>query len=249
MAAGEESADVSLSTIPVLERGILNLAKQVTSLSGSASEVLELPCLLLLNEEFNRASQQLIKASGSLLSKVSDSCAACSNPSVTAFLSQARDSLTTAMTALPGGNAESFSSFLAALLSDPQLQSKCPRNVFGFLTDVVLEDASTWRRLSAHIHRIYSRYSSSQSAGPAVSSDLLTLTPMIDSVSGLKLPLSKCLPRLLQCRRCHRLALQGRRGGSQGKGLLRGEQIFAAEWQNSLWKHRCKCGSLRRKIK
>lgn len=252
----DSSFETNVSVVPVIERSTLRLAAQLKRLTlSSSTDELEIACLLLLNEEFNRASQQLIKAAQSLHARLADYPS--SNPSVSAFLTQARDSIGSALASLPGANADTFCTFLSALLSDPQLHSKCTKNVFGFLTDVVLDDASTSRKLSAHVYRIYTRYfpSSDTSAEPNDannsdgSSGKLTEkeAALVDSVSGLKLPPGRCMNRLLQCRRCNRLTLTSRK--SNKAALLRSEQIFAADWQNSLWRHRCQCGSLRRKIK
>ncbi len=234
----EDSMEVAVSTIPVLERATLRLGKQLASLSSSEPGM---PCLLLLNEEFNRSCQQLIKATATLVTRIKD--VSCSNPAVSSFLSQAGGSLSAALSLLPGcPNSDSFCSFLGALLCDPQLHSKCTRNIFGFLTDVVLDDASTARKLSSHIYRIFSRYSTN-TVSPT---EPIKIEEFVDSVLGFKLPIGRCLPRLLQCRRCSRLTLTA---PTSKTVLLKSEQIFAADWQKALWKHRCKCGSHRRRIK
>lgn len=239
-----ESEEEPLSLIPILERASKRLGHQLRSLplDSSTSGQLDLPLLMLLDAEFNRGCQSVLKMTVSLINKLESLKESITSASVNSFLATSKSALNEALSTSVS-SVDNFCAFLAALMTDPHLQSKCSKNVFGFLTEVVLDESGgvAGKKLSGHIYRIYTRYFPQETT---VNNTAIEVTA-VDSVKGIKLPLNRCLPWVLQCRRCSRLTLLP---PQQRKGRLKSEQLFSADWQRALWKHRCQCGALRRKL-
>lgn len=242
-----ESEEDLLSLIPILERAVKRLGHQLHSLpcnNAPTNSLVDLPLLMLLDAEFNRGCQTLLKMTLAVINKLDSLRESITSGSVNSFLNTSRSALIEALS--PSiSSVDNVCAFLAALLTDPHLQSKCSKNVFGFLTEVVLDESGgvAGKKLSGHIYRIYTRYFPQEANISGESSDSIPLT--VDAIKGIKLPLNRCLPWILQCRRCSRLTLLP---AQQRKGRLKSEQLFTADWQRALWKHRCQCGALRRKL-
>ena len=132
-----------------------------------------------------------------------------------------------------------FISCLGSLRNDPQIQPKCTKNLFLFLTEFFLDTANL-KKVYGHCKRIFSRYKKNPEIAKEAQEQEREEDSFFDHVKCLNLPLPKPNSSLLICRKCHRTSTTGKMAKS------RRELIFSASWHNSLWKSRCPCGSSRR---
>ena len=133
-----------------------------------------------------------------------------------------------------------FVSFLGSLRTDPQIQPKCTKNLFLFLTEFLL-DRTNLRKVYGQFKRIFSRYKMNPNANAnEFVEDRLEPNSFFDHLKCLNLPIKQPNSSVLICRKCHRTSTTGKTAKS------RRELIFSAPWHNSLWKSRCPCGSSRR---
>ena len=130
-----------------------------------------------------------------------------------------------------------FVNFLGSLRSDPQIQPKCTKNLFLFLTEFFL-DRTNLKKICGHFKRIFSR-SLKEEPTDSPYEDEFEENSFFDHLKWLNVPL-KGNSTILACRKCHRTSTAGKVAKS------RRELIFTAAWHNSLWKNRCPCGSFRR---
>lgn len=216
-----------VSIIPVLEEGLLLIQELVTSYTDPNEDVFVFSLLPLENEVFRaigmilttfKVAQKLLKQKQNQNQQV--------NPKVAQFYEQAL---------IQNSDQETFTNFLLSLRSDPQIQSKCTKNVFLFLIEFFL-DPTNMKKVHGNVLRIFSRYKSDQKIHEKQME--FSADHFFDSIKCLNLPLNKTI---LWCRKCHRCS-------TATVTKSKRELIFSATWHQSLWKSRCQCGSARRII-
>ena len=130
-----------------------------------------------------------------------------------------------------------FVNFLGSLRVDPQIQPKCTKNLFLFLTEFLL-DTTNLKKIYGQFKRIFSRFNMGKSE---FTEEIPEPNSFFDHLKCLNLPIKQTV---LICRKCHRTSTSTSTTGKVTKS--RRELIFTAPWHNSLWKSRCPCGSTRR---
>lgn len=219
-----ESETNLISILPVLEEGLL----LISELSKAYSYENVFTLLPLENEIFRAIGLIFITAKvvQKYFSKQKQT-----NPKISNFYEQSSTSLSSQIHLL-----ETFSNFLISLRSDPQIQSKCTKNCFLFLIEFYL-DTVNMKKVQGNVKRIFSRFSKCESHDQPTT----TAHEFFDSIKCLNLPINRN-STIFICRKCHRSS----NGTSTKTFKSRRELIFTANWQQSLWKSRCQCGSTRR---
>lgn len=250
------------SLLPVHEAALRQLAVCLSGLAVTGEETASL-ALLLLNDEFCRLCNLCLGSTVSLISQLAIQRAPSSaRPSnVTRFYEESATALQSRLDSLAlllspdwspatGPSAHLLiQGFLTTLRGDLQLQSKCTANVFTFLTEIVLDRASC-RKVAGHVARVVSRYRGthpvrtrhlpdSSAPLPRRTSQLTEVPRFRDATRGILVVMGRTSV-VLGCRKCTRMTLCG--SGRKSKGEL----IYGAPWQKSLWLSRCVCGSHRR---
>ena len=133
---------------------------------------------------------------------------------------------------------DNFSMFLISLPSDPQIQTKFTKNLFLFLIEFYL-DSTNFKKVNGAVLRILDRFPFEKKETDQSESSLDN--SFFDSIKCLNLPIQKN-SQIFICRKCHRISTTSKSFKS------RREQIFSSNWQQSVWKSRCQCGSIRRLI-
>lgn len=222
--------DNLVSILPVLEEGL----SLIQSLSSSVQNPISI--IPLADECFrsvglivsaSQAAQKQFKSKANQLRSHQSK-----HQALISFCDRATDNLVSSLTQL-----ELFTSFLHSLRADPQIQPKCTKNIFLFLTEFYL-DPTNLKRVHGNVLRIFSRYAAIKTDHLAVDNESFD-GEFFDSIKCLNLPLSRTI---LLCRRCNRAS------SVTNKKSSRRELIFSASWQQTLWKSRCPCGSQRRLI-
>ena len=151
--------------------------------------------------------------------------------------------------------------FLSNLRSDPQIQSKCSKNLFLFLIDFLL-DSQNLKKVFGNVLRIFSRYTAAPECESGMefedsnfvynnnnvynddnNNNIDNNSQFYDSIKCLNLKIHENCS-LYICRKCQRISTASSK--SSTTKYSKKELIFSAAWQQNLWKSRCPCGSLRR---
>lgn len=234
-----ESENILISILPVLDEGLLLLSELSKAYACNENVFTLLP---LENEIFR--SIGLIFISAKVAQKYFSKQNKQTNPKILNFFEQVSSSLSSQIQSL-----ETFSNFLISLRSDPQIQSKCTKNFFLFLIEFFL-DPSNMKKVQGNVLRIYSRFynkidkiddQNSILSLSTTSTSTIKSNDFFDSIKCLNLPINQN-STILICRKCHRTS----NSTSTKTFKSRREMIFTANWQQSLWKSRCQCGSTRR---
>lgn len=226
-----------ISILPVLEEGLTLVQELMTHYGTHFTPVITIVPLM---DECYRSIGLILAASQSAQKHFKHKSRGIQSSKLSAqfqsFCDRASDNLSGHLSKL-----EMFTGFLHSLRSDPLIQPKCTKNLFLFLMEFYLDPANC-KRVQGNVRRIFSRYNNINYVNSTAAD-----TPnnkFFDTIKCLNLPL---LSRggILLCRRCHRASSLN----SSKRVSSRREMIFAAPWQQSLWKSRCPCGSQRRLIK
>ena len=257
-----ETENNLVSIFPVLEEGLLLLSEISILYKENCESSAAIFTLLPLQNEIFRAIG-LIFITSKVVQKQFLLKQKQTNPKISNFFEQAASSLSSKLNSL-----ETFSTFLISLRSDPQIQSKCTKNSFLFLIEFYLDSANL-KKVYGTVLRIFSRFNKEKTTAttPAPTKTTTTTTPtttttferlqtttqttatipkneFFDSIKCLNLPINQN-STILICRKCHRTSSSSINAKTFKS---RRELIFTSNWQQSLWKSRCQCGSIRRII-
>jgi hypothetical protein len=223
----ENCPDSVISLLPVLKEGL-------RLIRDDSNPLLSL-LLLTMNDESFRCVKLVSTATQAMTRHLT---MAASRPHQEALLVKFYEQEAAALTA-ELLQCSRLQELAKAFRSDPQLQSKRTRNLFGFMIDFYL-DPQNCKKVSSTLERIMSRFQQTlpNSSGPATGGS--SKNEFFDSIRCIYSLLSPN-SRILLCRHCHRITKK-----SSSKRPSRRELVFSADWQTSLWKFRCPCGSQRR---
>ena len=245
-----ESENNLISIFPVLEEGLLLLSEISILYKENCESSAAIFTLLPLQNEIFRAIG-LIFITSKVVQKQFLLKQKQTNPKISNFFEQAASSLSSKLNSL-----ETFSTFLISLRSDPQIQSKCTKNSFLFLIEFYLDSANL-KKVYGTVLRIFSRFNKEkttttttttigilQTATKTTTTATIPKNEFFDSIKCLNLPINQN-STILICRKCHRTSSSTINAKTFKS---RRELIFTSNWQQSLWKSRCQCGSIRRII-